>query len=69
MKLLGVYHCRDTLVGNEMMRGISGGERKRLTSAEQVTRLPVSPASSAVRCQPVGVLLSVCGAPRWMAGR
>lgn len=36
MKLLGLYHCRDTFVGNELLRGISGGEKKRLTTAEQL---------------------------------
>ena len=38
MRLLGLGHCRSTLVGDGglMQRGISGGERKRLTTAEMV---------------------------------
>jgi hypothetical protein len=36
MKLMGLFHARGTLVGNEINRGISGGEKKRLTTAEQV---------------------------------
>ncbi|AQK53090.1 hypothetical protein ZEAMMB73_Zm00001d050821, partial [Zea mays] len=31
IKKLGLEVCADTLVGNEMMRGISGGQRKRVT--------------------------------------
>ena len=34
MSLLGLAHCSETLVGDALMRGISGGERKRLTAAE-----------------------------------
>ncbi|KAK4388918.1 Pleiotropic drug resistance protein 1 [Sesamum angolense] len=33
MKILGLEVCADTLVGDEMVRGISGGQRKRLTTA------------------------------------
>ncbi|QPG76174.1 hypothetical protein FOA43_003560 [Brettanomyces nanus] len=32
--LLGLNHVKDTLVGNEFVGGISGGERKRVTIAE-----------------------------------
>eukprot|EP00667_Euglena_gracilis_P002843 EG_transcript_2848 len=42
LSLLGIRHVGDTLVGNEMLRGISGGQRKRLTTAEiMVTGTPV----------------------------
>jgi hypothetical protein len=32
LQILGLEVCADTLVGNEMMRGISGGQRKRVTT-------------------------------------
>jgi len=31
---LGISHTKDTLVGNEYVRGVSGGERKRVTIGE-----------------------------------
>ncbi|KAL4527487.1 hypothetical protein Ndes2526B_g08823 [Nannochloris sp. 'desiccata'] len=34
LHLLGLSHVADTFVGNESLRGVSGGERKRVTSAE-----------------------------------
>ncbi|KIJ59863.1 hypothetical protein HYDPIDRAFT_99818, partial [Hydnomerulius pinastri MD-312] len=34
MRVLGLSHARHTLVGNESVRGISGGERKRVSIAE-----------------------------------
>lgn len=36
MKLLGLDVCADTFVGNEMLRGISGGQRKRVTTGEML---------------------------------
>lgn len=32
MKILGLEICADTVVGNEMLRGISGGQKKRVTT-------------------------------------
>jgi len=34
IKMLGLDICADTIVGNAMMRGISGGQKKRVTSGE-----------------------------------
>ena len=31
---LGIGHTKKTLVGNEFIRGVSGGERKRVSLAE-----------------------------------
>lgn len=34
LEQLGIAHTKDTLVGNEFVRGVSGGERKRVSIAE-----------------------------------
>ncbi|KAK9065385.1 hypothetical protein SSX86_016768 [Deinandra increscens subsp. villosa] len=34
IKILGLEICRDTIIGNQMIRGISGGQKKRLTTGE-----------------------------------
>ncbi|KAJ6414631.1 hypothetical protein OIU84_003599 [Salix udensis] len=36
LKILGLEVCADTLVGDEMVRGISGGQRKRVTTGEML---------------------------------
>ncbi|KAK2651460.1 hypothetical protein Ddye_011316 [Dipteronia dyeriana] len=36
MKILGLEVCADTMVGDEMLRGISGGQRKRVTTGEML---------------------------------
>ncbi|XP_043723662.1 ABC transporter G family member 31-like [Telopea speciosissima] len=36
LKVLGLDVCADTFVGNEMLRGVSGGQRKRVTTGEMV---------------------------------
>ncbi|XWS57389.1 hypothetical protein CRYUN_Cryun09bG0170100 [Craigia yunnanensis] len=36
LKILGLDICADTFVGNAMIRGISGGQKKRLTTGEMI---------------------------------
>ncbi|KAF3334921.1 pleiotropic drug resistance protein 3-like isoform X1 [Carex littledalei] len=36
MKILGLDICADIMVGNDMIRGISGGQRKRVTTGEML---------------------------------
>ncbi|KAI8544376.1 hypothetical protein RHMOL_Rhmol08G0291700 [Rhododendron molle] len=42
LKVLGLEGCADTIVGDEMLRGISGGQRKRVTTGEML----VGPATA-----------------------
>ncbi|XP_020249692.1 ABC transporter G family member 39-like isoform X2 [Asparagus officinalis] len=36
LKILGLDICADTMVGNSMLRGISGGQKKRVTTGEML---------------------------------
>ncbi|CAA0842345.1 ABC transporter G family member 31, partial [Striga hermonthica] len=36
LKVLGLDICAETLVGNDMLRGVSGGQKKRVTTGEMV---------------------------------
>ena len=42
LQILGLDICADTMVGDEMLRGISGGQRKRVTTGEML----VGPANA-----------------------
>lgn len=37
LRVLGLEVCADTIVGNNMLRGVSGGQRKRVTTGEPPT--------------------------------
>uniref|UniRef100_A0ACD6AA23 Uncharacterized protein n=1 Tax=Avena sativa TaxID=4498 RepID=A0ACD6AA23_AVESA len=39
IKILGLSECADTIVGDEMRRGISGGQKKRVTIGEMLVGL------------------------------
>ena len=34
--MLGLYECSDTLVGDGMIRGVSGGQKRRVTLGEML---------------------------------
>ncbi|KAL5576928.1 hypothetical protein UlMin_018627 [Ulmus minor] len=36
LRILGLDVCKDTIVGDEMQRGISGGQKKRVTTGEMI---------------------------------
>ncbi|XP_014516313.1 ABC transporter G family member 36 [Vigna radiata var. radiata] len=36
LKILGLDICKDTIVGDEMHRGVSGGQKKRVTTGEMI---------------------------------
>jgi ABC-type multidrug transport system ATPase subunit len=36
LKMLNISHTKQTLVGDEFVRGVSGGERKRVSIAEMM---------------------------------
>ncbi|GLT27269.1 hypothetical protein SLA2020_022810 [Shorea laevis] len=36
LKVLGLDVCSETIVGNDMLRGVSGGQRKRVTTGEMI---------------------------------
>ena len=68
LKMFNIEHTRDTIVGNPFVRGVSGGERKRVSIAEMmITRwvqlcLPphglTSTASTAVKQRKTHAYLS-----------
>lgn len=45
LEQLGIAHTKGTLVGNEFVRGVSGGERKRVSIAEVMAGQVCSPQS------------------------
>ena len=43
LRTLGLSNAADTLIGDAVVRGVSGGERKRVTSAEMLVGPKVFP--------------------------
>lgn len=41
LRNLGLYNAKDTIVGNNSVRGVSGGERRRVTMGERTTAVVV----------------------------
>lgn len=50
IRLLGIQNCVDTVVGNAYLRGVSGGERKRVTSAEMLVGPKVQTPLQVCQC-------------------
>lgn len=36
LRILGIYECSNTVVGDGMLRGVSGGQKRRVTIAEMM---------------------------------
>lgn len=61
LKMLNIEHTSDTIVGNQFIRGVSGGERKRVSIAEMVRLLAYRPSGlmiDALACRWSPVLVS-----------
>ena len=40
LEMLGIQHVKKSVVGNAMLKGISGGQKKRLSVAVEIVNLP-----------------------------
>jgi hypothetical protein len=72
LRMLGISHTKNTKVGSAVVRGVSGGERKRVSIAEMVSLLDTfSQRSSLIRhvllCRWRLVRLSLPGTTRLVA--
>lgn len=49
LKVLGLDVCSETIVGNDMLRGVSGGQKRRVTTGLSLTQLIfIHPWSSSI---------------------
>lgn len=49
LKVLGLDVCSETIVGNDMLRGVSGGQKRRVTTGFSLTQLIfIHPWSSSI---------------------
>lgn len=56
IKILGLDICADTLVGDEMIKGISGGQKKRLTTG--LIHFLLLPLPS-IKNEYIGILINI----------
>lgn len=49
LRMLGLRECADIMVGGELLKGISGGEKRRLSLACQMVRGVLRCLSSSLR--------------------
>lgn len=67
IELLGLWKCANSKIGTDMIRGVSGGERKRCSIGMELVVDPAvifldEPTSGAYFwCEVCGVLCGVCG--------
>lgn len=59
LKVLGLEMCADTIVGNHMKRGISGGQKKRVTTGTNV-KFSIVFRSSVLKCVVKVICFFVC---------
>ena len=62
IKMLGLDICADTICGNHMMRGISGGQKKRVTSG-MPCRLDATIVPNKAQVLTLVLCMSVPGGP------
>ena len=60
IRMLGLDICADTICGNHMMRGISGGQKKRVTSGQLPSTAWHVTCCVSVKFQLLDDLLSAC---------
>ncbi|PHU19892.1 ABC transporter G family member 43 [Capsicum chinense] len=65
LKILGLDICADTLVGDAMRRGISGGQKKRLTTTSMPIWLKWGFWISPLTYGEIGLAVNEFLAPRW----
>lgn len=61
LRVLGLEVCSETQIGNEMIRGVSGGQKKRVTTGEaRGDHLPACSSRAGNILPPVHAVLQSC---------